>query len=264
MTMIALIDADIIAYACAYAAQSAVDWEGDGIHYTTADLSKAQDEVNSMVDSCADAVGADRVVLCLTPNASPSFRVDFWPDYKRPRSDPSKPPQRPVLYVQTRAFIRAEYEVVEREGLEADDVLGILLTGNVRGFKGDKTVCSLDKDLLSVPGRHYNWRKAHLGVTTISEQEANWSFYLQTLVGDRVDNYPGCPGIGPKRAKAALEAAYDRGCDEREMWAAVVEQYKRKKLTPADALVQARCARILRASDYNFETEEVILWTPPM
>lgn len=33
-------------------------------------------------------------------------------------------------------------------------------------------------------------------------------------------------------------------------------------MTEEDLLVQARVARILRATDWNFEKEEPILWTP--
>jgi DNA polymerase-1 len=42
-----------------------------------------------------------------------------------------------------------------------------------------------------------------------------------------------------------------------------VEAYAKKNLTADDALVQARVARILRHTDYNFKTKEPILWTPP-
>jgi len=45
-------------------------------------------------------------------------------------------------------------------------------------------------------------------------------------------------------------------------WPSVVEAYKKAKLTEEDALMNARCARILRASDWDFKKEEVKLWTP--
>ena len=35
------------------------------------------------------------------------------------------------------------------------------------------------------------------------------------------------------------------------------------KLYTADAIIQARVARIYRASDYDFKKKEVILWSPP-
>ena len=34
-------------------------------------------------------------------------------------------------------------------------------------------------------------------------------------------------------------------------------------MTEEDALTNARLARILTAEDYNFDTKEPILWTPP-
>lgn len=38
--------------------------------------------------------------------------------------------------------------------------------------------------------------------------------------------------------------------------------YEFRCITEEDALVQARCARILHADDWDFEKSEVILWTP--
>jgi DNA polymerase-1 len=42
----------------------------------------------------------------------------------------------------------------------------------------------------------------------------------------------------------------------------VVALYARYGLTEDDALVQARVARICRASDYDFKDRKVIHWTP--
>jgi len=46
------------------------------------------------------------------------------------------------------------------------------------------------------------------------------------------------------------------------MWEAVVAQYEKQNLSAQDALLQARLARICRASDYNFERQRPILWHP--
>ena len=48
----------------------------------------------------------------------------------------------------------------------------------------------------------------------------------------------------------------------RDMWSAVVSTFEAKGLTHADALLQARLARILRREDYDRETGEITLWTP--
>jgi DNA polymerase-1 len=70
----------------------------------------------------------------------------------------------------------------------------------------------------------------------------------QTLVGDTSDGYPGCPGIGPVKAEKVLGMPPN--------WQDVVGAYRAAKLTEADALVQARVARILRYG------ETPGTWTP--
>tara|TARA_R100000700_G_C3130555_1_gene115965 strand:- start:592 stop:885 length:294 start_codon:yes stop_codon:yes gene_type:complete len=88
---------------------------------------------------------------------------------------------------------------------------------------------------------------------TVTETLANYMHLYQTLVGDATDNYKGCPGVGPKKATEILEEP---------TWDSVVKAFEKAGLTEEDALVQARVARILRADDYNFHKEEVILWQP--
>lgn len=93
-----------------------------------------------------------------------------------------------------------------------------------------------------------------------SEVIADWYWMSQTLSGDATDGYKGCPGVGPKRAADILG---EPGRHELpELWERVVKAYEKAKLTEDDALVQARCARILRHTDYNLDTGEISLWTP--
>jgi hypothetical protein len=50
--------------------------------------------------------------------------------------------------------------------------------------------------------------------------------------------------------------------DKSHAWELIVEAYAKKDLTEADALQQARVARILRFDDYDFNKKKPILWTP--
>ena len=50
--------------------------------------------------------------------------------------------------------------------------------------------------------------------------------------------------------------------DTKAMWKAVVKRYEMNKLDKKYALMQARLARIIRASDYNFERRRPRLWLP--
>ena len=78
---------------------------------------------------------------------------------------------------------------------------------------------------------------------------------IQALAGDNTDGYSGVPGVGVKKAeKIFAEKGYT--------WKAVVETFKEKDMTEADALINARLARILTTDDYDYEKKEPILWTP--
>ena len=77
---------------------------------------------------------------------------------------------------------------------------------------------------------------------------------MQTLTGDSTDGYPGCPTIGQKRAEGLL--------GQRPAWSVVEQAFIKQGLTKADALLQARMARILRWSDWDATKNEPKLWEP--
>lgn len=102
-------------------------------------------------------------------------------------------------------------------GEEADDLLGIAATANP-----GSVVCSIDKDLLQLPGRHYNFVTKE--EVTISPKEAALNFYSQVLSGDPTDNVPGVTGIGPVKARKALE-----GCtNPQACWMRCIELYEKE------------------------------------
>ena len=86
------------------------------------------------------------------------------------------------------------------------------------------------------------------------EEGAKWHL-IQTLAGDQTDGYSGVPGIGVKRA----ETLFDK---EGYSWQTVLKAFNDKGLTDADALLNARLARILTLDDYDTKRQEPILWTP--
>ena len=91
-------------------------------------------------------------------------------------------------------------------------------------------------------------------MVTITEEEANYNFFYQTLVGDSTDNYSGCPTVGPKTADKLLSSGWG--------WDTVVATFEGKGLSEEVALENARLARILRNNEYDTDTGEVKLWHP--
>jgi DNA polymerase-1 len=246
MTTTALIDADIVVYQAASRAQESVDW-GDEIT-SSVNKPRALGEAKLQVEAIAEAVGADDVVLCFSDAAN--FRKEVYPSYKSNRKGSVKP----LGFEHVKTWLMDHHQFLVKPGLEADDVLGILLT---RETADKRVCCSIDKDLLTVPGRHYNWDRGTKAI--VSPEDAEYLFYEQILTGDSVDGYPGCPGIGPVRATKLFEDV-EPG---RPRWEVIVEAYEKKGLTEADAITQARCARILREGEFDYQYRRPILWTPP-
>lgn len=265
---VALIDADILVYESAYRSQSAIEWD-PGEFTTQASMPEAQADFESCVESILKKTGSSRAILALSDHRrEANFRRAVWSGYKAGR-EAKLGTGRPMLYSALREWIRGKFDVRQKPGIEADDTLGILMTGKINGLPPvDKRVlCSIDKDLDTVHGLHFNWRKAEQGVYLVTTRAAFRNLMVQTLIGDKTDNYPGIPGIGPKRADAILVQLdglplLDEDY-EIEAWRLVVKAYERAGLTAEDALIQARCARILQAEDWDFETNTVRLWEPP-
>ncbi len=195
-----------------------------------------------------EQLGGTRAIVCFSSADRRYFRHILFPGYKPKRSEP------PEMYGVACDALRNTFTHRTLDGLEADDVMGILATH--KAMKGPMVMVANDKDMMSIPGRHFNPQKQPHGMVEVSERDADFNHLWQTIVGDSGDGYPGCPGIGPQKAKKVLWG------DPSLWWGQVVMAFKGKGRTEADALLQARLARICRASDFDDQTKTTILWKP--
>jgi DNA polymerase-1 len=235
-----LIDGDIVAYRYSSTVEQEVDW-GDDVWSLWADAKEAKKLILQYLDQLVEVTAADDFIF--TFSDKDNFRKTIYPDYKHNR----KGKRKPTCYKGIKTWLEAEYESIDMPTLEGDDVMGILATS---GKYEETVIVSEDKDMKTIPG--LLWRAAEM--EDISEEYADYYHLYQTLVGDATDGYKGCKGIGDKRATDILS--------KDPTWEAVVKAYEKAGQTEEEALVQARLARILRASDYNTKTQEPILWTP--
>ena len=147
----------------------------------------------------AIAPGAGMTIY-LTGNEN--YRKQINPDYKAHRKGMRKPEH----LSDCKQYLLSKYSAVLEEGLEADDLMGIgQTTLNIDG--GVSIICSIDKDLLTIPGLHYNWRKPEKGIHEVDVDGANTFFYQQCLQGDATDGIAGLRGIGPAKAIKHLEGS---------------------------------------------------------
>lgn len=241
-----LVDGDEYLYSTASGCEVECDW-GDDLWTLHTDLGKCKELITERMDALKERFGTDKMILCLSDAVN--FRKGVLPSYKSKR----KAVRKPLGYPTLTEWMRKEYMTETMPGLEADDVMGILAT---RGDR-DTIIVSSDKDMKTIPGKVFREGKKMV----IEDQEADYWFLYQTLIGDVTDGYKGCPGIGPKSADKVLSNFLVNG-DLVKAWDAVVAAYVKAGLTEADALQQARCARILRASDWDADNQAVKLWTP--
>lgn len=236
-----LIDADTPAYVACQSSEIEVD-HGDW-HMVASNFPLVKQKFKSTLDLWQAEFNTTKVVLYFTGRSN--FRKEVDPEYKGHRLK-----RKPLGYYKLLEWCKDHYHCKIIEGLEADDLLGLdahLATDPI-------VLISADKDLRQISCPQWNGSE-HCHPTV---EEGDRFFYQQVLTGDPVDGYKGCPGIGAVKAKAILDKAPPEA-----WWLAVMQAYKKAGLTEADALQNARLARILRPGEFNYDTQKPILWTPP-
>ena len=176
--MKALIDGDIVVYRGAASAETDEAWI-------------AQSRADQMIQDILADTGATSYSVFLTGTGN--FRREIAPSYKANRPD-----SRPAHWQAVREFLVTQHKAQICNGYEADDEMGV----QQDKLGGTTVICSIDKDLLQIPGRHYNFVKKVF--QEVTPDEGLKFLYLQSLIGDRSDNIVGVPGIGPVKAAQAL------------------------------------------------------------
>ena len=142
---------------------------------------------------------------------APTFRHEMFEEYKGTRK-PMAEELRQQVPVIKEVLQAMGVKIVEKVGLEADDILGtISRMSERRGL--EVSVISGDRDLLQLATEHVKIRipKTKKGQTEIEDYYAEdvlnayqvtpMEFIdLKALMGDTSDNIPGLPGVGEKTA----------------------------------------------------------------
>lgn len=182
--MKALIDGDIVLHRCGYASDNDP-------------LQIALVRTNVMMEEILAETKADSYEVWLSDSYENNFRKQLAPSYKANRVQP-----RPVHYEAIKDFLYEHWNANLALGMEADDAMGIEQTA-----QRDTIICSIDKDLLQIPGRHYNFvRKEFYEISPI---EGCRQLYRQLLIGDTSDNIRGVDGIGKVKAGRLIDPLND-------------------------------------------------------
>jgi DNA polymerase I len=224
-----LVDADIVAYRCAAATEN--ETQDIATWQTSEMMNRILHETNAMQYRCF-------------LSGSDNFRYSIYPDYKANRRDMP----RPKWLQQVREHLVSVWGAVVTDGIEADDAMGIAQCA----ADGDTCIASIDKDMLMIPGHHYNFVKQEASYVTPLEGLRN--FYFQLIMGDRADNIFGFDGKARQKVPKFLEpqiAVLEDCQTEQEMFEHVRAMYNDDERLE----MNAKCLWIMRKPD------EVWVWT---
>ena len=196
---IALIDGDILVYRIGFASED----EPESI---------AMARCCEFIEDIILFNGFDEYQGYLTGGGNYRKDIAKTAPYKGNRKAP-----KPKHYDLLREYMTKAWDFTMIEGQEADDAIGIAAYAL---DPEEYCICTIDKDLDMIRGKHYNFVKDFF--YNVSEEEGIFNFYKQILTGDRVDNIIGLKGIGDVKAKRILEKCKD----EKEMYLAVLEAYE--------------------------------------
>lgn len=242
--MKALFDGDVLVYRSAWAVQKELG-EWDGIDVELFLKSYIEDLISDVCNRCR----LFNFDIYLSPEDGKTFRHPHLKTikYKENRKDTEKP----MFYSLARDILQDIFSAEVAVDMEADDLLGIRQGS-------DTIIASVDKDLLMIPGKHYNLRtgkritvKEGLGSLSFKGGKLTgggfkW-FCAQMLTGDTIDNIPGVRGIGPTKAFRLLRNTRSI----KKAWEVVVNTYKEHNNTTLEE--HATMLWILREEGQHFE-----------
>jgi DNA polymerase-1 len=142
-----------------------------------------------------------------------TFRDEIFEDYKATR--PAPPPDIPFQIERVKEISKhLGISQFELEGYEADDILATLACRLKK--HGEVYIATSDKDLLQLVGDNVYVYDAYRD--EIIDHDKVYAKYgvapeqipmYLALTGDSIDNVPGVPGIGPKRAREIVQKYSD-------------------------------------------------------
>lgn len=190
---IGLIDADFIKYLVVHdifkdiKMKNAMLYKNPVHHYT-------QERVDNVISS----FNCKALLFCFSGPSDNTFRcsVSFEKKYKGNRSYNENYENEANDKMEVVKYIKERYPSLIYNNLEADDLLCMLQDE-------DTFIYSKDKDLLQIPGMHWDIQKEVFFEVSQSE---GLSFLMEQMVtGDTTDNITGIQGSGPVAAKKILE-----------------------------------------------------------
>lgn len=180
---IVLIDADSLMYFSSYGS------EEDQILSET----KLSEKIYDILNIVGQSYNVDKYYVFV--KGSNNFRYKIFADYKK-----NRPAKHPIIDVLNQYLVE-NFGAIEAHNAESDDY--VFSYSQLPEHKGRSIMCSVDKDLLQIPGIHYDYQKNKFH--NIDDETARYKLAIQMIMGDAADGIPGLRGYGPKKAEKIIK-----------------------------------------------------------
>ena len=171
------------------------------------------------VESLAKSYNAGTIIV--TADGGSSYRKEIFPEYKANRKEkyaeltPKEEKEFEMFMAEfsnTLTLLKEKHKVLQFKGVEADDIAAYI-SMNLDKFNFDECwMVSSDRDWdLLINDRVSRFSTVTSKETTVHNWDEHYDFDLEEyitfkcLTGDKGDNVPGIPGVGPKRAVQLME-----------------------------------------------------------
>jgi len=193
--------------------------DGDIIAYRTAAVCETHFEgaCDAIIDSTLRDIATDTNIPNMRIYISDSTNFRYAIGKTKPYKGNRATMVRPQFLDYCKEYLVKNYGGIIAINHEADDAIAsdMVQTGAIH--------CGIDKDMLQIAGKHYNYVKKEW--TEVTPDDAILTLYRQVLMGDASDNVPGLPRIGEKKAADAIQdpetalddamAFYEQVCGEK-------------------------------------------------
>ncbi len=209
-----LIDADSLMYFSSYGS------EEDQLLSET----KISEKIYDILNIIGQSYNIERYYVFV--KGSNNFRYKIYPEYKK-----NRPAKHPIIDVLNKYLVE-NFDAIESHNAESDDY--VYSYSQLPEYKDRCIICSVDKDMLQIPGIHYDYQKNKYH--HISEEEARYNLAIQMIMGDAADGIQGLRGYGPVKAKKIIQ----KGMNNFQCTKIILQEYQKNYLTLQEAKEKVR------------------------
>lgn len=205
-----LIDADSLVYFSSYGSENDQELSEN----------KLSEKIYDILNIIENNYNVEKYIVFI--KGSNNFRYLIYPDYKKHR-----PEKHPIIDSLCQ-YLVDNFEAIRSHNAESDDY--VYSYSQHPSIIGRAIICSVDKDMLQIPGIHYDYQKNKFH--NITTDKARYNLAIQMLMGDAADGIKCLKGYGPKKAESLIKL----GMSDYQCIRVIFEEYQKNCKNPKEEI----------------------------